>query len=84
MSDADAIAALEVPENVRRVLTDVLRKAREVFASDLLSVVLYGSAAAGQMRPTCDVNLLLVLNAWIFPRASGCTKHCALPKLPSG
>ena len=46
MSDADVIAALEVPENVRRVLTDVLRKAREVFNADLLSVVLYGSAAA--------------------------------------
>lgn len=66
MSDADAIAALEVPENVRRVLTDVLRKAREVFTTDLLSVVLYGSAAAGQMRPTSDVNLLLVLNRLDF------------------
>lgn len=66
MPDADAIAALEVPENVRRVLTDVLRKAREVFNADLLSVVLYGSAAAGQMRPTSDVNLLLVLKRLDF------------------
>lgn len=66
MSDADAIAALEVPENVRRVLTDVLRKTREVFNADLLSVVLYGSAAAGQMRPTSDVNLLLVLKRLDF------------------
>ena len=66
MSDADAIAALEVPENVRRVLREVVRKAREVFNADLLSVVLYGSAAAGQMRPTSDVNLLLVLNRLDF------------------
>ena len=62
----DPIAALEVSENVRRVLTDVLRKAREVFNADLLSVVLYGSAAAGQMRPTSDVNLLLVLKRLDF------------------
>jgi len=66
MSDPDAIAALEVPENVRRVLTEVLRKAQEVFNADLLSVVLYGSAAAGQMRPTSDVNLLLVLKRLDF------------------
>jgi predicted nucleotidyltransferase len=66
MPDADPIAALEVPENVRRVLTDVLRKAREVFNADLLSVVLYGSAAAGQMRPTSDVNVLLVLKRLDF------------------
>jgi predicted nucleotidyltransferase len=66
MPDADAIAALEVPENVRRVLTGVLRKAREVFNADLLSVVLYGSAAAGQMRSTSDVNLLLVLKRLDF------------------
>jgi hypothetical protein len=66
MPDADPIAALEVPENVRRVLTDVLRKTQEVFNADLLSVVLYGSAAAGQMRPTSDVNLLLVLKRLDF------------------
>jgi predicted nucleotidyltransferase len=66
MPDVDPIAALEVPENVRRVLTDVLRKAREVFTDDLLSAVLFGSAASGQMRPTSDVNLLLVLKRLDF------------------
>jgi predicted nucleotidyltransferase len=69
MPDADTIEALEVPENVRRVLTDFVRRAREVFADDLLSVVLYGSAAAGQMRTTSDVNLLLVLRRLEFQAA---------------
>jgi predicted nucleotidyltransferase len=66
MSDADPITALDVPENVRRVLTEALRKVREAFGADLISVVLYGSAAAGQMRPTSDVNLLLVLKRLDF------------------
>jgi predicted nucleotidyltransferase len=69
MPDTDTIEALEVPENVRRVLTDFVRRAREIFADDLLSVVLYGSAAAGQMRRTSDVNLLLVLRRLEFQAA---------------
>ena len=66
MPDADPIAALAVPENVRRVLTDFVRKTRQVFEVDLLSIVLYGSAAAGQMRSTSDVNLVVVLKRLEF------------------
>jgi predicted nucleotidyltransferase len=69
MQSADPIAGLEVPENVRRILTDFVRTARECFAADLLSVVLYGSAAEGQMRTTSDVNLLLVLDRFDFTAA---------------
>jgi predicted nucleotidyltransferase len=69
MPDADTIEALEVPENVRRVLADFVREARETFVDDLLSVVLYGSAAAGQMRTTSDVNLVLVLRRLEFQTA---------------
>ncbi len=58
----DSLPALQVPENVRRVLGDFVRAAREAFGdSDLLSVVLYGSAAEGRMRATSDVNVVLVL-----------------------
>ena len=58
----DSLPALQVPENVRRVLGDFLRAAREAFGDDdLLSVVLYGSAAEGRMRATSDVNVVLVL-----------------------
>jgi len=34
-------------------------KARDVLADDLVSVVLFGSAAEGGLRPTSDVNLIL-------------------------
>ena len=57
-----SLPALQVPDNVRRVLGDFLRAAREAFGdADLLSVVLYGSAAEGRMRATSDVNIVLVL-----------------------
>ncbi len=57
--NAEAIAAL--PQNVTSVLTDFINSAKEAFGSNLRSVVLYGSGAEGKLRPTSDVNLILVL-----------------------
>jgi hypothetical protein len=56
-----------LPANVRRVLTEFVASAREVFGDDLRAAVLYGSAAEGKLRATSDVNLLLVLSR--FDRA---------------
>ncbi|HEX8846434.1 MAG TPA: nucleotidyltransferase domain-containing protein [Pyrinomonadaceae bacterium] len=53
-----------LPPNVGRVLTGFVEQARSAFADDLRAVVLYGSGAEGQLRPTSDVNLLLVLSAF--------------------
>jgi predicted nucleotidyltransferase len=53
-----------LPPNVGRVLTGFVEQARSAFANDLRSVVLYGSGAEGKLRPTSDVNLLLVLSAF--------------------
>src|SRR5687768_12122218 len=39
----------------------------ESLAGDLRAIVLYGSAAEGRLRPTSDVNLVLVLRS--FDRA---------------
>ena len=60
--NAEATAAL--PQNVTSVLTDFVNSAKEAFGSDLRSVVLYGSGAEGKLRPTSDVNLILVLTAF--------------------
>lgn len=61
-TEDSTLPTLQVPENVRRVLGDFVRAAREAFGNnDLLSVVLYGSAAEGRMRATSDVNVVLVL-----------------------
>src|SRR6185436_3140946 len=43
--------------------------AKGAFESDLVSVVLFGSAAEGKLRATSDVNILLVLRRFEQPRA---------------
>ena len=60
--NAESTAAL--PPNVTSVLTDFVNSAKEAFGNDLRSVVLYGSGAEGRLRPTSDVNLILVLTAF--------------------
>lgn len=60
---------LELPGEVKRVLSDFLDAAQKAFGTDLHSAVLYGSAAEGKMRATSDVNLILVLNAFARDQA---------------
>jgi predicted nucleotidyltransferase len=50
------------------VLAELLADARAAFDSDLLSVVLFGSAAEGRWRPSSDVNLLFLLARFDPPR----------------
>jgi predicted nucleotidyltransferase len=54
----------QLPAQVKQVLDDFLQAAKESFGRDLLSVVLYGSAAEGKLRATSDVNLVLVLSSF--------------------
>jgi predicted nucleotidyltransferase len=54
----------QLPAQVKQVLDDFLLAGRESFGKDLLSVVLYGSAAEGKLRATSDVNLVLVLSSF--------------------
>ncbi|HXH30834.1 MAG TPA: nucleotidyltransferase domain-containing protein [Bacteriovoracaceae bacterium] len=51
----------DLPDNVRRSLTDFVNAVKEACSSNLESIVLFGSAAEGRLRPTSDVNLILVL-----------------------
>ena len=53
-----------LPEPVDRVLGSFIDSARIALGSDLLSVVLYGSAAEGRLRKTSDVNVIVVLAAF--------------------
>src|SRR5688572_21321060 len=53
---------MNVPDDVQRVIDGLVASAREVFGEALRSVILFGSAAEGQMRATSDVNLLFVLS----------------------
>jgi predicted nucleotidyltransferase len=56
-----------LPDNVSRVLIGFIESAREYFGDDLRSVVLYGSGADGNLRPSSDINLLVLLSE--FDRA---------------
>src|SRR4051812_38016090 len=60
-----SIARLDgLPVHVAAVLSDFAGKARDVLAGDLVSVVLFGSAAEGRLKASSDVNLILVLRAF--------------------
>jgi predicted nucleotidyltransferase len=48
----------ELPDNVQRCLTDFINTAKEACGENLVSIVLFGSAAEGRLRPTSDVNLM--------------------------
>ena len=50
-----------LPPEVQTILDDFVGAARDSFAQDLLSIVLFGSGAEGKLRPTSDVNLVLVV-----------------------
>jgi len=51
--DANSLAA--------EILENLLAAAKDCFKEDLLSVVLFGSGADGNLRPSSDLNLLIVL-----------------------
>jgi predicted nucleotidyltransferase len=51
----------DLPENIRKILTDFGNAAIEACGKNLESIVLFGSAAEGRLRPSSDVNLILVL-----------------------
>jgi predicted nucleotidyltransferase len=56
-----------LPAQVGPVLDELVGAARTALADNLRSVVLFGSAAEGQLRATSDVNLIMVLRC--FERA---------------
>jgi len=51
----------DLPENVKTILLDFVESAKVALGPTLVSIVLYGSAAEGHLRPTSDVNIILVL-----------------------
>jgi predicted nucleotidyltransferase len=53
-----------LPQTVRRILTEFVDAARSAFSDSLVSVLLYGSGAEGKIRDTSDVNVMLVLRSF--------------------
>ena len=55
------MAESALPQDVSQALDSFVASAKEAFGEDLVSLVLFGSAAEGRMRATSDVNLMIVL-----------------------
>ena len=53
-----------LPEPTGRVVRNFVEAARAALGSDLRAIVLFGSAAEGRLRPTSDVNIIVVLSAF--------------------
>jgi predicted nucleotidyltransferase len=69
MTTSKPLADPQFSPEVRKVLSDFLEAARNSFGDQLRSVILFGSAAEGKLRPTSDVNLVVVLTAFEKTRA---------------
>ena len=54
----------DLPSDIGRILSEFVDAARAAFAGDLRSIVLFGSGAEGALRPTSDVNIVVVLAAF--------------------
>lgn len=61
--------ASPLPDDVLAVLSALVTSAKESFGPDLISLVLFGSAAEGRLRATSNVNLLFVLERFDQSRA---------------
>lgn len=59
----------DLPDDVVRALDEFVAAARAAFGDDLVSVLLYGSAAEGALRATSDVNVILVLSSFVPAKA---------------
>lgn len=57
-----------LPDEVGRQIDEVVEAMRSALGDELRAVVLYGSAAEGRLRPTSDVNLMIVLSRFDPPR----------------
>jgi len=53
--------SLALPPGIEQGLNEFLDAAHQAFGNDLISAVLFGSAAEGRLRSVSDVNLLLLL-----------------------
>lgn len=60
-----------LPPQVVTVLSEFIAETQAACGDDLVSIVLFGSAADGHLSPTSDVNVLVVLRAFASERIDG-------------
>ncbi len=68
----------DLPAASAAAVANFVDAARQTFGDDLRSVVLYGSGAEGRLRPSSDINLLLILSAFDPVKANAIRGQFAL------
>ena len=58
------VADAEHVKTVETILAELVSTASEALGSNLISIVLFGSAAEGRLRANSDVNVLMLLRAF--------------------
>src|SRR5437870_13226125 len=64
MTETNSLRLEGVSENVATVLSTFMNAINTAYSTDLVSVVLYGSAAEGKLTSSSDVNLLVILRSF--------------------
>ena len=64
MAESTVVRLDGVPDRVETILSDFISELKEVCGADLVSVVLFGSAADNKLTAQSDVNVLVVLRAF--------------------
>ncbi|MBI4908907.1 MAG: nucleotidyltransferase domain-containing protein [Acidobacteria bacterium] len=67
-SQANLLTLGSLPKPVREGIEAFVAAAQSSLGDSLSSIVLFGSAAEGRLRPTSDVNLILVLRTFLPDR----------------
>lgn len=71
MNTTSEPASEGLPEPIDHLLKRLVEAARECFQEDVRSIVLFGSGAEGRLRPTSDLNLLIVLRRFEKSQVDG-------------
>jgi len=71
MTSSTPLSLPQLPAPIAEILNSFLQSAKDAFGPDLISVVLFGSAAEGKIRATSDLNLILVLVSFNQAKADG-------------
>ena len=69
MAPISPLAVPDLPPEVQKVLDEFVLATRQAFSEQLISIVLFGSAAEGKLRPASDVNLLVAISTFEQSRA---------------
>ena len=69
---------MALPQTVEHGLNEFAASARSAFGPDLVSIVLYGSAAEGRLRASSDVNTITVVKSFSSDMAHAISPAIAL------